>query len=222
MSDQPSDPFDAPPVPPAEAQLSVFVVDDDLDVRNSLALALTKRGYLVQTYASARDFLDDYDAERLGCLVLDYGMPQMNGLELQALLNLREQLIPTIFISGHGTVPEAVLAIKSGAVDFLEKPFRQSVLVDRIETGFAMIRDHLANREESRRQQTKFAALTTREREIVRRMISNPAEISSKYIALQLGISPRTVDHHRARILEKTGVTSVAELLALAHRLGWS
>lgn len=201
---------------------TVFVVDDDDDVRSSLTLSLTRRGYQVEAHASARAFLDSYDAARPGCLVLDYGLPEMNGLELQDLLNRQDMPVPVIFISGHGAVPQAVQAIKGGAVDFLEKPFRQSVLVERIELALGLLHERLALREASRRQQTKFAALTTREREIVRRMIGNPAEISSKDIALQLGISPRTVDHHRARILEKTGVTSVAELLALAHRLGWS
>lgn len=210
-----------PPLNEAEI-LTVFVVDDDDDVRESLTRSLTRRGYLVEAHASASAFLQAYDGSRLGCLVLDYGMPDMNGLELQALLNRQNQPIPVIFISGHGAVPEAVQAIKGGAVDFLEKPFAQSVLLDRIETGFNMLRDRLASREDLRRQRKKFAALTTREREIVGRMIQNPAEISSKDLALQLGISPRTVDHHRARILEKTAVTSVAELLALAHRLGWS
>lgn len=217
MSDQPVTPASDPAQP-----LTVFVVDDDDDVRQALSFSLRRRGYLVEAYDSAQAFLDGHDPARLGCLVLDYGMPGMNGLELQARLNRHETPVPIVFISGHGAVPQAVQAIKGGAVDFLEKPFRQSVLVERIETAFAQLRDRLASHEAVLRSQEKFQALTSREREIVQRMIGNPAEISSKNIALQLNISPRTVDHHRARILEKTGVTSVAELLALAHRLGWS
>ncbi len=221
-----NDCLDPPPDPPgltqAAVELTVFVVDDDADVRASLLLALEKRGYRVETHDSAAAFLKGHDGTRPGCLVLDYGMAGMNGLQLQSLLNRDgPSELPIIFISGHGAVPEAVQAIKAGAVDFLEKPFRQSVLVARIETAFALIRDRMQSQETARRQQAKFDSLTAREREIVRRMIAHPAEISSKEIALHLGISPRTVDHHRARILEKTGAGSVAELIALIGTMGW-
>lgn len=198
--------------------LTVFLIDDDEDIRKSLQRALEKRGYAVESHASAASFLAAYDASRQGCLLLDYGMPDMNGLELQAHLNHLGATIPVIFITGHGGVPESVQAIKAGAVDFLEKPFRQSDLVERIETAFAIARDRLDVNERARDQRARFQRLTARELEIVERMLARPSEISSKELAMALGISPRTVDHHRARILEKMNVKSVAELIALATR----
>ncbi len=198
--------------------LTVFVIDDDEDIRKSLQRALEKRGYAVETHDSAAAFLASFDPRRVGCLVLDYGMPEMNGLELQKHLNDRGVAIPIIFITGHGGVPESVQAIKAGAVDFLEKPFRQADLVERIDTAFAQARARIAEDEQSRRQRARFDRLTAREQEIVARMVDRPSAISSKELAAALGISPRTVDHHRARILEKMNVKSVAELIALAGK----
>ena len=194
----------------------VFLVDDDDRIRTSLARALRKRGFEVVTFASAEAFLADYDASQPGCLVLDYGMPGLNGLELQQHLSDQSIAIPIIFISGHGGVPETVQAMKGGAVDFLEKPFRQPTLVACIEEAFA---NDLKARDALRSTQTaqgRYASLTAREREIARLMIAQPANTSSKDIGRQLKISPRTVDHHRARILEKMGIKSVAELIELA------
>lgn len=202
----------------SDQTLTVFVIDDDEDIRKSLHRALERRGYLVECHASAASFLGGFDPRRAGCLVLDYGMPEMNGLELQKHLNDLGATIPIIFITGHGGVPESVQAIKAGAVDFLEKPFRQTDLVERIETAFAIARGRLADEEQTRRQRAKFDRLTAREQEILARMIARPSEISSKELASALGISPRTVDHHRARILEKMNVRSVAELIALAAK----
>ena len=198
--------------------LTVFLIDDDEDIRKSLQRALEKRGYAVESHASAASFLAVYDPGRHGCLLLDYGMPEMNGLELQRHLNGLGATIPVIFITGHGGVPESVQAIKAGAVDFLEKPFRQADLAERIETAFVIARDRLDHEEQRRHHRAKFQRLTARELEIVERMIARPSEISSKELAAALGISPRTVDHHRARILEKMNVKSVAELIALAGR----
>lgn len=197
---------------------TVFVVDDDDAIRKSLARALTARGYDVETFASAQDFLDGYDPSRSGCLVLDYGMPGMDGLALQEHLGERGQAIPIIFITGHGGIPESVRAMKGGALDFLEKPFKQEVLVDRINT--ALDQDHAARAEAAWAAQAKarLAELTEREREIAEIIVRQPAEASSKEVARALDISPRTVDHHRARILEKMGVKSIAELVALANK----
>lgn len=214
MTEQTAESVD--PVP----QLTVFVVDDDADVRAAITLGLERRGYVVESHASARAFLERAHPERPGCLVLDYGLPGMNGLELQQVLNRQDRPPPIIFISGHGAVPQAVQAIKGGAVDFLEKPFRQSVLVERIDAAFAQLRDQISQREALRRNTARLASLTTRERQIVRHMVGHPAEISSKEIAAKLGISPRTVDHHRARILEKTAMSSAAELIAFVQRHG--
>lgn len=201
-----------------DQDLTVFVVDDDEDIRSSLTRALNKRGYQVETYSSALVFLDAYDGKRPGCLVLDQGMPDMSGLELQRRLKELGYPIPIIFITGHGGVPESVAAIKAGAVDFLEKPFRQLDLIDRIESAFAIASKQLAGLEEMRKLQQRFNKLTAREQEIVDRMVEMPSETSSKEIGSWLGISPRTVDHHRARILEKLDVRSVAELIAVAQK----
>lgn len=197
----------------------VFVVDDDQDIRTSLSRALGQRGFDVRTFASAQEFLDAYDGSSSACLVLDYGMPEMSGLELQALLNKRGSPLAVVFITGHGGVPESVQAMKGGAIDFLEKPFRTPVLIERIETALDLSAARQATQETSRDIQTRFDRLTDREEEIVVRMLANPAEVSSKEIGNALGISPRTVDHHRARILEKLEIRSLVELHDLASRM---
>lgn len=200
-----------------ENPLTVFVVDDDEAIRVSLSRALEKRGYRIETHSSAASFLTGYVVGRPGCLVLDFGMPGMNGLELQRALNAMGSDLPIVFITGHGGVPESVQAIKGGAIDFLEKPFRQAALIERIDLALDIARSQLAAREVGQRRRAQFDRLTAREMEIVERMIERPSETSSKEIALWLGISPRTVDHHRARILEKLGLKSVFELIAMAR-----
>lgn len=201
-----------------DPEMTVFVVDDDAGIRSSLVRALSLRGYRVAAFASAVEFLDQFELGMGGCLVLDYGMPGMNGLELQRHLNEMGAQLPVVFITGHGGVPESVQAIKAGAVDFLEKPFRQADLIPRIETAFQITRELRQTQARSEQQQARFGRLTSRESEIVERIVENPREASSKEIASALGISPRTVDHHRARIMEKLGVKSLAELIALASR----
>ncbi|MBY6089299.1 response regulator transcription factor [Pseudooceanicola sp. 502str34] len=197
----------------------VYVVDDDQDIRSSLSRALGQRGFDVRPYDSAAEFLDGYDAETAGCVVLDYGMPGMNGLELQAELNRRGSPLAIIFITGHGGVPESVQAMKGGAVDFLEKPFRQPVLVERIEAALEIAEDRHAAMAQQREILARLARLTAREEELVEMMMANPAEVSSKELGNQLGISPRTIDHHRARILEKLEVRSLVELVDLVKRV---
>jgi FixJ family two-component response regulator len=194
----------------------VFLVDDDPKIRTTLSRALTKRDFTVRTFETAADFLDAYDASQPGCLVLDYGLPEMNGLELQTILAEQQITIPIIFISGHGGIPESVQAMKAGAVDFLEKPFRQHILVDCITAAFATdmaARERHIDRQSARE---KFAGLTTRETEIAHFMIAHPSNTASKEIGRALNISPRTVDHHRARILAKMDIKSVAELIDLS------
>ena len=195
---------------------SVFIVDDDEDVRTSLSRSLRTRGYNTEVFASAKAFLDSDTVERYGCLILDYGMPGMSGLELQQRLLRRKHMIPIIFITGHGGVPEAVTAVKYGAIDFLEKPFRQDILISRIEAAFAAVAQTIKSNEGTNRVRARLESLTDREREIAQFLVSNPAQGSSKDVARHLNISPRTVDHHRARILDKMNVVSVAELVNLA------
>ncbi|KAA8616064.1 response regulator transcription factor [Salipiger aestuarii] len=203
----------------AQGSPAVFIVDDDQDIRTSLTRALGQRGFAVSAYASAQAFLDAYDGETAACLVLDYGMPGMNGLELQAVLNRQDRPLAVVFVTGHGGVPESVQAIRAGAVDFLEKPFRQSALVARIEMAQQIALEKQAALLRRRDLGARFSRLTAREEEIVERMVDNPAEVSSKEIGNALGISPRTVDHHRARILEKLKIRSLVELVDLVSKL---
>jgi len=196
-----------------EQTAKVFIVDDDEDIRTSLTRALSKRGFEVRTFASAPAFLESYDTQEAGCLILDHGMPGMTGLELQDYLNKNEVLIPIIFITGHGGVPESVRAIKAGAIDFLEKPFRQDLLIERIQVALEADEKRREEAVVSAMVRTRFENLTDREREIAIWMVENPSNASSKEVARNLDISPRTVDHHRARILEKMQVRSIAELV---------
>ncbi|MEL6522083.1 MAG: response regulator [Pseudomonadota bacterium] len=199
-----------------ETKSTVFVVDDDDDIRSSLARALDKRGYHVETYGSATSFLDSYDPARPGCLILDYGMPEMNGLELQERLTGLRSRIPIIFITGHGGIPESVQAMKGGALDFIEKPFKQDVLINRINEALENDMVARAEAEKTAAVWKQFESLTAREKEIFHLMATDPARSSSKEIGRKLDISPRTADHHRARILEKMDSGSVAELIDVA------
>lgn len=199
----------------------VFIVDDDEDIRNSLSRSLRTRGYTTEVFESARRFLDSGSAKQPGCLILDYGMPEMSGLELQQEILKRGHGTPIIFITGHGGVPEAVQAMKYGAVDFLEKPFQADKLIQRIEAALALDAKARESEQSVHAAKDLLASLTQREREIAKFLVTNPGQSSSKDVARHLDISPRTVDHHRARILEKMTVGSVADLvnLAIATRL---
>lgn len=198
----------------------VFLVDDDADIRGSLSRALSLRGYVVRAFASAQDFLDNYEKNLSGCLLLDYGMPHMDGLELQKHLREIDSHLPVIFITGHGGVPQSVAAMKMGAVDFLEKPFKQSVLIEQIDAAFETNKRHREAAQQISVILTRFKSLTDREQEISLLLATRPGQNSSKEIARQLGISSRTVDHHRARILEKMKVGTVAELVEASLKAG--
>ena len=200
----------------SEAHPIVFIIDDDFDIRTSLSRALMKRGFQVRTYESAEAFLENSNPDQSGCIVLDYGMPDMNGLELQEKLTADGHAMPIIFITGHGGVPESVAAIKGGAIDFLEKPFRTDVLVERIRFAIETDATNHEQREKAGRARAKLETLTSREMEIVGMIVSNPSNSTSKEIARALDISPRTIDHHRARILEKMQIKSMVELIDLA------
>lgn len=202
-----------------DTEQKVYVVDDDPDIRSALSRALGKRGMAVETYGSAQAFLDAYDGETSGCLVLDYGLPKMSGLDLQDRLNELRYPLAVIFITGHGGVPESVRAMKAGAVDFLEKPFRQAVLAELVEKALQIASEKSRKTQRNSGIKARFDRLTVREGEIVAHMIANPAEVSSKEVGKSLGISPRTVDHHRARIFEKLEVRTLAEMLNLASML---
>lgn len=199
-----------------ERNPTVFVVDDDEGVRNSLRFLLKSVGLSTEAYASAGDFLQKYKAHDPGCLILDVRMPGMSGLELQQQLNLRGATLPVIFITGHGDVPMAVEAMQHGAFDFLQKPFRDQDLIDRIQRALerdARSRTSLAQHERIR---ARFDSLTPREREVLALMIRGKA---NKVMAADLGVSQRTVEIHRSRVMEKTGAASLAQLVRMAMDL---
>ena len=190
----------------------VYVVDDDEGVRNSLRFLLTSVGLAARTLASAGEFLESYLPSQPGCLVLDVRMPGMSGLELQQQLNVRGAMIPVIFITGHGDIPMAVEAMQQGAFDFLQKPFRDQDLVDRIQKALEHdSRSRTAVAQHSRVRE-RLDSLTPREREVLALMTRGKA---NKVMAAELGVSQRTVEIHRARVMEKTGAASLAQLVRM-------
>jgi two-component system, LuxR family, response regulator FixJ len=199
----------------------VMVVDDDSGVRNAMRSLLKSVGLESSLFASAQEFLAAYQPSQGGCLVLDIRMPGMSGLELQQELNLRGAVIPVIFMTGHGDIPMAVEAMQHGAFDFLQKPFRDQDLLDRIQR--AIVRDGELRQSlgEHARIRTHLESLTEREREVLDLLTTGK---QNKAIAQDLGVSPRTIEIHRARVLEKMNATSVAELvrmmLDLEHAAG--
>lgn len=194
-------------------QQKVFVVDDDPTLGVSIRRSLIARGFVVELFNSAAKFLSAFGEGCPGCLVLDHGLPEMSGLELQALLIERELLIPIIFISGHAGIPESVQATKAGAIDFLEKPYRLEVLIERVEAALDLDRRQRRVVEDLTVARLTLDALTRREKEIFDLVCAKPESSSSKAIGRELEISPRTVDLHRARILEKLQCRSIVELI---------
>lgn len=192
----------------------VFIVDDDEAICESLRLLIADIGLEVKTFHSARQFLSDYNPSQPGCLVLDVRMSGMSGLELQTKLHELDIEIPTIIITGHGDVPMAVETLKAGALDFIEKPFRDQVLLDSIQKAINLDARTRRLRKERQEVQSRVQLLTRREREIMKHLVAGKA---NKSIAYELGISPKTVDFHRANILAKTGVNSVVELVRLTQ-----
>lgn len=197
----------------------VYIVDDDEAVRDSTGMLMQSVGLAVETYPRADAFLSAYRDDVIACLVLDVRMPGMSGTELQSVLKERGIDVPIIFITGHGDVPMAVNALQAGAVDFLQKPFRQQELLDRVNAVLdeeAALRASLADRASI---QHELESLTPREQDVMRYLMDGEA---NKVIAIELGISERTVEIHRARVFEKLGVRNVARLVrkVMAARQG--
>lgn len=198
-----------------EPEPTVFVVDDDADVLEAVAFLLQGVGLEVETYVSAKEFLEGYDPLKPGCLVLDVRMPGMSGLELQERLEALGSALPIIFLSAHGDVPIAVHAIKAGAVDFLEKPFRDQELIDKVQHAIeenARLRRELVERN---RIAARIDALTPREREVMELVVQGK---TNKAIASELGLSQRTVEIHRARVMGKMQAESLPELVQMVMR----
>ena len=194
-------------------ELTVFVVDDDQAMRNSLKWLIESVGMQVETFDSAQAFLDAYYPARGGCLLVDVRMPGMSGLELQAYLTRREIGIPVIIITGHGDVSMAVKAMKVGAVDFIEKPFDDEELLNSIRNALQHDQKQRALRAQRNDIAARVAELTPREHEVMTLVTDGK---SNKEIAAELGVSAKTVEVHRARMMDKMRADSLAELVRMA------
>lgn len=193
----------------------VYVVDDDPAVRDSLAMLIEQDGISTETFASAHEFLSASGSlDQIACAIIDVRMPGMDGLELQAELAQRKVLVPIIFLTGHGTIPMSVRAIKAGAVNFLTKPITGTELRESVQAALAEC-EKLLNQSESINTATKrLSSLTHREHEVMALAV---AGLSNKEIARHLGISHRTVEIHKARVMHKTGAETLLDLVHLAE-----
>jgi len=195
----------------------IYIVDDDDGMRRALTVLMSTVGYQPAAFARPAEFLAKYDPNQASCLVLDVRMPEMSGLEVQQQLNRNGAMLPVILITGHGDIPMAVQAMKDGAFDFLQKPFRDQDLLDRIN---AALKQDAQNRESVDRLadlRQRSASLTPREREVLEHVVDGKA---NKVIAIDLGLSERTVEIHRANVMEKMGARSVAHLVKMHLTLG--
>ncbi|PKQ02423.1 MAG: DNA-binding response regulator [Alphaproteobacteria bacterium HGW-Alphaproteobacteria-12] len=192
---------------------TVFVVDDDEAVRDSLSVLLEAEGYAARAFGSARAFLDVCQPDQAGCLVADIRMPDMDGLALQEELVNRRIALPVIIVTGHGDVALAVRAMKAGAVDFIEKPFDGEALLDGVKRALELARKQKSRSARARDAAARTATLTLRERQVLEHLMAGR---SNKMIAHELGISPRTIEIHRAHLMEKMQVRSLSDLVRTA------
>jgi len=195
----------------------VYVVDDDPSIRKALERLLRSAGYDAMTFASALEFMDFDHPDVPGCLVLDIKMPELSGLELQDRLTEKDISLPIIFITGHGTVPDSVRAMKAGAMDFLQKPFKDSELLNMVSQG---IQRHRRLRQKKRQMnilRARLNTLTPREREVFKLVVSG---MLNKQVAYDLGITEKTIKVHRAQVMRKMDAQSLADLVRLAEKLG--
>jgi RNA polymerase sigma factor (sigma-70 family) len=200
---------------------NIFIVDDDASVRTSVARLLRSAGYQVETFATAEAFLDTHPDETTpACLVLDIQMPGgSTGLELQDRLLRKNSSIGIVFITGHGDIPSTVRAVKNGAIDFLAKPFDQSDLLGAVEQALTKSNAHLLAQQELDSIQSRLAELTQREREVLCLVVTG---LLNKQIADRIGTTEKTVKVHRGRVMEKMQVRSLAELVQLSMKAGFS
>ena len=202
---------------PARPPSLVYIVDDDEAVLDSLRWLLEANRYQVSTFARAEDFLASYEPARTACLILDVRMPGMSGLELQEQLVARGANLPILFITGHGDVPMAVATMKKGAVDFIEKPFNEAELRASVERMLAAAESEAETRRRDQERDGLLARLTARERQVLECIVAGRL---NKQIADDLGISIKTVEAHRANIMDKLNANTVADLLRLALTRG--
>lgn len=192
------------------SRYTVFIIDDDLSIRDSLSLILSLKGFRTASFALAEDFLAVLQPEWAGCVVADLKMPGMSGLELQQALAQRQPQLPVIVITAHGDLASSRQAFKANAIDFLEKPFDDEEIVAALDLAFNRLHDSEADQAERRRRSEAVASLTEREREVMALLGEG---LQNREVAARLGLSPRTVEVHKARILAKLGIRNVAELV---------
>ena len=191
---------------------TVYIVDDDSDVADSMSMLLESTGLRTQQYHSAEEFLQNGVTQLVGCLILDVRMPDMNGLELQQEIKLRNANLPVVFVTGHGDVPMAVQAMKNGALEFLQKPFRDQEFIDCVNRALRVNSEALSGLNRRRSIQARIDSLTKREYEIMRLIAAGNI---TKVVAVKLSISPRTVEIHRARTMEKMQARTLAQLVQM-------
>lgn len=197
--------------------LLVHIVDDEFAIRDSLENLISSAGFRVKTHDGSQSFFEAFRPENTGCVIVDMKMPGLTGLEMQEKIAYRDPAIPVIIITGDPDVRSAVTAMKKGAVDFLEKPVDPKTLLDYVEKAVRKREYELGEREKLAQAQAKFGVLTPRERDVLRHLlIGRP----NKIIARELGLSPRTVEIHRARVMEKTGAGSLPRLVRMALAAG--
>ncbi len=194
----------------------VFVVDDDEPVRDAIGMLLESVDIAYKTYPDAQSFLDDFEAGDRGCLVLDIRMPGMSGLDLQKQLNQLDIHVPIVFITGHGDIPMAVEAMRLGAVDFIRKPFNDQELLDRVQQAFDLDGEWHSTATGIEEIRSRVSHLTPRENEVFARVTLGQA---NKVIAIELGISERTVEIHRSNVMQKTKARTLADLVRLKMAL---
>lgn len=190
----------------------VYVVDDEQAMVESLSWIIESVGLKAKTFTRAQDFLDEYDPDQHGCVLLDVRMPGMSGPELQLKLNALGATLPIIFISGHGDVPLAVRVMKAGAVDFLTKPFNDQILLESINKALRVDKSNREKQQENAQAEAKFALLSPREVQVLQGIVAGK---QNKVISAELKISLKTVEAHRASVMKKMGVKSVSQLVTL-------
>ena len=195
----------------------VYVIDDDDAMRQGLQFLLKTAGMTVKGYATAEEFLAVCDPTMRGCILLDVRMPGMSGLELQEILRKRNITMPVILLTGHGSVPMAVRAMRGGAFDFIEKPFEGAQLIERVRSAIAIDSEQRVDLDRTRTLESRMSRLTPREREVMELVVNG---MLNKQIAATLNISMKTVENHRAHVMEKLGAQSLADLVRMAVSLG--
>lgn len=197
--------------------MTVFIIDDDPAVRDALTLMIEQADLTVEAFGNARAFLDVYRPEMRGCALVDINMPEMDGIRLQEEIIARGLPLPIIFLTGHGNIPLSVKTVKAGASDFLTKPIGREKLLDCIRAAFMECEGLQAKHETNRRCQSLLSTLTEREQEVMQLALNGQ---TNKKIAQQLGISHRTVEIHKARLMQKTGAGNLLELARIAQEAG--